>query len=95
VSALPERRTRPTIRCLRDDLGIEMPTIDGDLSTAEHPLMEKDINNDIQLTTALRCPSGRQRSWPKSQNAIASIRPIAIHKGEGCPDVRGMSGGGL
>lgn len=41
MSALPERRTRPTIRCLRDDLGLELPTIDVDLGTIEHPLMDE------------------------------------------------------
>jgi hypothetical protein len=39
MSALPERRTRPTIRCLRDDLGVELPTVDVDLGSIEHPLM--------------------------------------------------------
>jgi hypothetical protein len=40
-SALPQRRARPTIRCLRDDLGVELPTVDVDLGSAEHPLMEE------------------------------------------------------
>jgi hypothetical protein len=41
MSAPAERRTRPTIRCLRDDLGIELPTVDVDLGTVEHPLMDE------------------------------------------------------
>jgi hypothetical protein len=41
VSALPERRTRPTIRCLRDDLGLELPTVDVDLGTLDHPLLDE------------------------------------------------------
>jgi hypothetical protein len=41
MSAQPERRTRPTIRCLRDDLGIELPTVDVDLGSTEHPLMDE------------------------------------------------------
>jgi hypothetical protein len=41
MSALPERRSRPTIRCLRDDLGIDLPTVDVDLGLTEHPLMDE------------------------------------------------------
>jgi hypothetical protein len=41
MSAPPERRTRPTIRCLREDLRIELPTVDVDLSSIEHQLMEE------------------------------------------------------
>jgi hypothetical protein len=41
VSALPERRTRPTIRCLREDLGLELPTVDVDLGTLGHPLLDE------------------------------------------------------
>ena len=41
MSALPERRTRPTIRCLRDDLGIGLPTVDVALGSIEHPLMDE------------------------------------------------------
>jgi hypothetical protein len=41
MSAPPERRTRPTIRCLHDDLCIELPTVDVDLGSVEHPLMDE------------------------------------------------------
>ena len=41
MSALPERRARPTIRCLRGDLGIDLPTVDVDLGSIEHPLMNE------------------------------------------------------
>jgi hypothetical protein len=41
MSAVPERRPRPTIRCLRDDLDIELPTVDVDLGSTEHPLMHE------------------------------------------------------
>ncbi len=41
MAALPERRTRPTIRCLRDDLGIALPTVDVDLGSVDHPLIEE------------------------------------------------------
>ncbi len=35
----PIRRTRVTIRCLRDDLGLELPTVDVDLGGLDHPLL--------------------------------------------------------
>jgi hypothetical protein len=41
MSVVPQRRTRPTSRCLRDDLGVELPTVDVDLGSIEHPLMEE------------------------------------------------------
>jgi hypothetical protein len=41
MSALPKRRSRPTIRCLRDDLGVKLPTVDVDLGATEQPLMDE------------------------------------------------------
>jgi hypothetical protein len=41
MSARPERRARPTIRGLRDDLRIELPTVDIDLGSIEHLLMDE------------------------------------------------------
>ena len=41
MSAPPERRTRPTIRCLRNDLSLELPTVDVDLGTLDHPLLDE------------------------------------------------------
>jgi hypothetical protein len=35
------RRARPTIRCLLDDLGVELPGLDVDLGEIEHPLLEE------------------------------------------------------
>lgn len=35
------RRARPTIRCLVDDLGIEVPGLDVDLSDVDHPLLQE------------------------------------------------------
>jgi hypothetical protein len=55
MSALPERRTRPTIRCLRDDLGIGLPTVDVDLGSIEHPLM------DEACRVAPAAPRGQKR----------------------------------
>ncbi len=55
MSALTERRTRPTIRCLRDDLGIELPTVDVDLGSIEHPLM------DEARRVAPTAPQGQKR----------------------------------
>jgi hypothetical protein len=55
MSALPERRTRLTIRCLRDDLGLELPTVDVDLGTLDHPLM------DEARRVAPAAPQGQKR----------------------------------
>lgn len=35
------RRARPTIRCLVDDLGIEVPGLDVDLADVDHPLLQE------------------------------------------------------
>lgn len=35
------RRARPTIRCLVDDLGIEVPALDVDLADVDHPLLQE------------------------------------------------------
>jgi hypothetical protein len=55
MSAMPERRTRPTIRCLRDDLGVELPTLDVDLGSIEHPIM------DEARRLAPAAPAGQKR----------------------------------
>jgi hypothetical protein len=41
MSVLLQRRARPTIRCLRDDLLLELPTVEVDLGSIEHPLMDE------------------------------------------------------
>jgi len=55
MSAPPERRTRPTIRCLRNDLSLELPTVDVDLGTLDHPLL------DEARRTAPAAPQGQKR----------------------------------
>ncbi|MGD0455920.1 MAG: hypothetical protein ABSB69_20230, partial [Solirubrobacteraceae bacterium] len=35
----PERRTRVTLRCLREDLEVEVPSVEIDLGSLEHPLI--------------------------------------------------------
>jgi hypothetical protein len=35
------RRARPTVRCLVDDLGIEIPGLDVDVGEIDHPLLEE------------------------------------------------------
>jgi hypothetical protein len=37
----PARRTRVTLRCLREDLELELPTVEVDLGNLEHPLMDE------------------------------------------------------
>jgi hypothetical protein len=69
MSAQPERRTRPTIRCLHDDLGIELPTVDVDLGSTEHPLME-DARRVAPATPGFWPPLAPKlllRSWPQQR----------------------------
>lgn len=66
VSAAPERRTRPTTRCLRDDLGLALPTVDVDLGTLDHPLL------DEARRIAPAAPRGQKR--------ILAINPPLVYR---------------
>jgi hypothetical protein len=60
----PERRTRVTLRCLREDLEVEVPPVEIDLGGLDHPL----IGEARRLTPAA----------PRGQKRILSIeRPLA------------------
>src|ERR1700742_4542878 len=39
MSRKPTRRARPTLRCLRDDLALELPPVEVDLGGLDHPLI--------------------------------------------------------
>jgi len=39
MSSKPARRTRVTLRCLREDLEVEVPPVETDLGNLEHPLV--------------------------------------------------------
>lgn len=40
MAVLTSRRARPTIRCLTNDLGLELPNLDVDLGQIDHPLLD-------------------------------------------------------
>ena len=39
MSSEPGRRTRVTLRCLREDLEVEVPAVEVDLDSLDHPLV--------------------------------------------------------
>lgn len=39
MATRPARRTRVTLRCVREDLGIDLPPVEVDLGTLDHPLV--------------------------------------------------------
>lgn len=39
MASRPARRTRVTLRCVREDLGIDLPPVEVDLGTLDHPLV--------------------------------------------------------
>lgn len=41
MSLRSARRTRVTIRCVREDLGLDLPPVDVDLGTLDHPLVSE------------------------------------------------------
>ncbi|MFE9925841.1 hypothetical protein ACFYQA_31030 [Streptomyces sp. NPDC005774] len=40
-SAVAMRPARPTLRCLRDDLGLSVPAVTDPLDEVEHPILAK------------------------------------------------------
>lgn len=38
---IPDRRSRPTIRCLVNDLGIGLPPLDVDIGSLDHPFLDE------------------------------------------------------
>jgi hypothetical protein len=63
MSSKPARRTRVTLRCLREDLEVEVPPVETDLGGLNHPLMDEAR----RLTPAA----------PRGQRRILSIeRPL-------------------
>lgn len=39
MATRPARRTRVTLRCVREDLGLDLPTVEVDLGSLDHPLV--------------------------------------------------------
>ena len=71
------RRSRPTLRCLTDDLGIEIPGLEVDLGVLDHPLLaelrrvtptspdgqKRILSIDHPLVYRIRVSSGRGVTW--------------------------------
>jgi hypothetical protein len=66
MSARPVRRTRVTLRCLRDDLNLELPPVEVDLGSLDHPL----------IAEARRLAP----SAPRGQKRILSIRQPLVYR---------------
>src|SRR4051812_15076907 len=55
MSRKPIRRARPTLRCLRHDLALELPSLEVDLGGLHHPLVAE------ARRLAPTAPHGQQR----------------------------------
>lgn len=55
MSSTPKRRTRVTLRCLREDLRMELPPVEVDLGGLDHPLIAE------ARRLALTAPRGQKR----------------------------------
>jgi hypothetical protein len=77
-TATPEgRRARPTLRCLTEDLGLDIPTLDVDLGTLDHPWLDelrrtaqispqgqkRILSIDVPLVYRLRVSADRGATW--------------------------------
>jgi len=77
-------RSRPTIRCLVDDLGIELPGLDVDLGDANHPLMtelrriaptsprgqKRILSIDHPLVFRIRASDFRGATWVDEERSV-------------------------
>lgn len=70
----PSRRARPTIRCLVDDLDIELPDLDVDLGDVEHPLWEE------HRRVTPDSPTGQKRILSIEHPLVYRIR-VSSHRG--------------
>jgi len=70
------RRARPTIRCLVDDLGLDLPDLDVDLGEIDHPLLAE---------VRRRTPTS-----PRSQKRILAIDPPLVYRAR-VSDYRGAT----
>lgn len=88
------RSARPTIRCLTEDLGIEMPSLDVSLDDLEHPWLEElqrvaDVSPEGQkrilaidhpLVYRLRVSDHRGATWVDEDRNVVWL--CAVHKRE-------------
>ncbi len=93
------RRSRPTLRCLAEDLGLSIPPLESDLGALDHPwldelrriaptspLGQKRILSISQpLVYRLRASSHRAATWADEKNGIVWL--CAVHRrAEGSDD---------
>lgn len=64
MASRPARRTRLTLRCVREDLGLEVPSVEADLGSLDHPLVAE------ARRIAPSAPRGQKR-------ILAFDRPLA------------------
>jgi hypothetical protein len=79
------RRARPTIRCIVNDLDIELPGIDVDLSGVDHPLL------DELRRIAPESPTGQKRILSIEYPMVYRIR-VSSHRGATWVDERAIDG---
>jgi hypothetical protein len=70
----PARRSRPTIRCLVDDLDVELPGLDVDLGEVEHALREEFVR------LAPESPTGQKRILSIEHPLVYRLR-VSSHRG--------------
>lgn len=89
------RRGRPTLRCLTDDLGLELPDLGTDLGLLDHPFLaelrriaptspdgqKRILSIDRPLVYRIRVSSERGATWLEDAKSIVWL--CAAHRREG------------
>lgn len=92
------RRSRPTLRCLANDLGVDVPGLQVDLGELDHPFMDelrrvapaapegqkRILSIDHPLVYRIRVSSGRGATWLDEQRNIVWL--CAAHRREQASD---------
>jgi hypothetical protein len=55
---------RPTLRCMRDDLCVALPTVDVPLNEIDHPVVRKANEQFAQPTGRASAYAASTTSWP-------------------------------
>jgi hypothetical protein len=88
------RRSRPTLRCLTDDLGLGIPPLDADLGELDHPWLDelrriaptspqgqkRILSISQPLVYRLRLSSQRAATWVDEEHGIVWM--CAVHRRE-------------
>jgi hypothetical protein len=97
---MPDRRARPTIRCLVEDLGIDTPPPDVDLGTLAHPFLDelrrlaptspqgqkRILSIDFPLVYRLRVSGERGATWVDDERGIVWLCAAHRHEDESDDD---------